>query len=340
MIGHASPHKTLPRSTERVMGWVLLALIPGTLVMLYSFGIGVLINLTLCIATGVLTEWSILRVRGRDPRPAIKDLSGVVACALLGLSLPPLAPFWIAVLGAVLTVGLAKQLFGGLGHNPFNPAMVAYATLLISFPIAMSTTWVDPTQTPSWSQSLSAQFMGADGYSGATPLDRYKDMATRFTEAEIRQDSVFGGSLTGLWTWLAAAWLVGGIIMIVKRITYWHAPVGLLIGIALPAGVFGYDSDQFVPLSLHLTAGATVFAAFFIVTDPVSGATSPRGRLAFGFGAGLLTWIIRTYGGYPDAVAFGVLLMNLCAPLLDQYTRPKIYGHKAARRGPVLEKRS
>ncbi len=340
MIGRASPHKTAPRTTQQVMGWVLIALIPGVLVMLWTFGIGVLINLALAIATGVACEAGIQKLRGRDPKPVIQDLSGVLACALLAVSLPPLAPFWIPIVGALLTIGLAKQLFGGLGHNPFNPAMVGYAILLISFPIAMSTTWVNPQQTPSPGQTLSAIFAGIDGYSGATPLDVYKDQVQRLTQAEILQSEVFSGSLTGAWTWLGLAWLAGGALMLFKRITYWQAPVGLILGIAIPAGLFGFDADQSVPLSLHLMGGATLFAAFFIVTDPVSGATSPRGRLAFGLGAGVLTWVIRTYGGYPDAIAFGVLLMNLCAPLLDQYTRPRIYGHKAARRGPVLEKRS
>lgn len=340
MIGRTSPHRTQERGTQNLMQWVLLAMLPGIALMTVFFGVGVLVNIGLAVTTGWLTELAICKLRKRDAGPVLTDYSGVVACTLLAVSLPPLAPFWIAITGALLTVGLAKQLFGGLGHNPFNPAMVGYAVLLISFPVAMSTTWVDSAQTPSIGQTLAAQFAGVDGYAGATPLDRYKDLADRLTQSEILNDGVFAGQLTGHWTWLALAWLAGGLVMIAKRITYWHAPVGLLLGIALPAGLFGWDSDQFVPLSLHLTAGATVFAAFFIVTDPVSGATSPRGRLAFGLGAGLLTWVIRTYGGYPDAIAFGVLLMNLCAPLLDQYTRPRIYGHDRARRGPVLEKRS
>ena len=340
MIGRTSPHKTQARRTDSVMKWVMLALIPGTLLMTVFFGIGVLINLLLAVLTGIATEWAMCRLRGRDPKPVLLDFSGILACMLLAISLPPLAPFWVPIVGAIVTIGLAKQLFGGLGHNPFNPAMVGYAVLLISFPVAMSTTWVNSYDAPGMGETLAAQFLGADGYSGATPLDRYKDLAGRLTQGEILNDPVFAGQVSGAWTWLALAWLVGGLIMLYQRITYWQAPVGLLLGIAVPAGLFGWDSDQFVPLSLHLTAGATVFAAFFIVTDPVSGATSPRGRLAFGFGAGILTWVIRTYGGYPDAVAFGVLLMNLAAPLLDQYTRPRIYGHSTSRRGPVLEKRS
>lgn len=340
MIGRASPHKTMTRGTQQVMGMVLVALLPGVLAMLWFFGIGVLVNLALAISTGLATEAGIQKLRGRAPQPVLMDLSGIVACTLLAISLPPLAPFWIPVVGAVLTVGLAKQLFGGLGHNPFNPAMVGYAILLISFPVAMTTTWVDAQQTPSISQSLAAQFAGVDGYAGATPLDLYKDQVARLTQAEVLADPLFAGSLAGSWTWLALAWLIGGAFMLYKGITYWQAPVGMLLGVMIPAGLFGFDADQNVPLSLHLMGGATVFAAFFIVTDPVSGATSPRGRLAFGFGAGALTWVIRTYGGYPDAVAFGVLLMNLAAPLLDQYTRPRIYGHRQARRGPVMEKRS
>lgn len=340
MIGRPSPHRTLARSTQNVMGWVLIALLPGVAVMLWAFGIGVLTNIALAVSTGIATEVMIQRLRGRDPKPVVSDLSGILACTLLAISLPPLAPFWIPIVGALLTVGLAKQLFGGLGHNPFNPAMVGYAILLISFPIAMSTTWVDPTRTPGVLDTLSAQFSGADGYSGATVLDVYKDQVNRLTQQEILAGEVFNGSLYGTWTLLGVAWLAGGVLMLYRRITYWQAPVGMILGVAIPAGLFGFDGDQQVPLALHLGAGATLFAAFFIVTDPVSGATSPRGRLAFGLGAGALTWVIRTYGGYPDAVAFGVLLMNLCAPLLDQYTRPRVYGHKQARRGPVLEKRS
>ena len=337
MIRHPSPHKTKPRGTQAVMGDVLLALIPGVAVLVWMTGIGVLTNLALAVLSGLATEAAIMRLRKRAVTPPLKDLSAIVACALIGLSLPPLTPFWIPILGGILAIGLAKQLFGGLGHNPFNPAMIAYATLLVSFPIAMTTTWVQPGQVPSIAETLAAQFTGADGYSGATALDKYKDLVGRLTASEIQQEPVF--QALNLWP-LALAWLAGGAFMIWRRVTYWHAPVGMVLGVLIPAGIFGFDGDQFVPPSLHLLGGATLFAAFFIVTDPVSGATSPRGRLAFGFGAGLFTWIIRTYGGYPDAVAFGVLLMNLCAPLLDQYTRPRIYGHQAARKGPVLEKRS
>lgn len=337
MIRHPSPHKTKPRGTQAVMGDVLLALIPGIAVLIWFNGVGVMTNLVLCIGAGLATEAGILRLRQRPINAPLQDLSAVVACALLAVSLPPLTPFWIPILGGILSIGLAKQLFGGLGHNPFNPAMIAYATLLVSFPIAMTTTWVSPGEVPSVGETLAAQFTGTDGYSGATALDRYKDLVTRLTANEIAQDPVF--QALNLWP-LAIAWLAGGAYMLWRRVTYWHAPVGMLLGVAIPAGIFGFDGDQFVPPSLHLLGGATIFAAFFIVTDPVSGATSPRGRLAFGFGAGAFTWIIRTYGGYPDAVAFGVLLMNLCAPLLDQYTRPRVYGHKVARKGPVLEKRS
>ncbi len=340
MIHRPSPHRRRARSTQDVMRDVLLALVPGTLVMLWLYGPGVLTNLLLTLIAGVATEAAVMRLRGRAVKPPLRDLSALVASALIGLSLPPLAPFWIPLLAGVLAIGLGKQLFGGLGHNPFNPAMVAYAVLLISFPVAMTTTWVSPTRVPDLLATLGHQFGGADGWSGATPLDRYKDLATRLTQSEIAQDPLFNAGLVMPWALLALAWALGGAFLIWRRATFWHAPAGLILGILLPAGVFGYDGDQFVPASMHLLTGATVFAAFFIVTDPVSGATSPRGRLAFGFGAGVLTWVIRTYGGYPDAIAFAVLLMNLAAPMLDQFTRPRVYGHDAARKGPVLEKRS
>lgn len=340
MIERPSPHHRRGRSTTQVMGDVLLALIPGTVVMTLLYGPGVLTNVLLALIAGVATEAAVLRLRARPIAPRLTDLSALVGSALIGLSLPPLAPFWLALLGGMLAIGLGKQLFGGLGHNPFNPAMLAYAVLLISFPVAMTTTWVSPSRVPDLAATLGHQFGAVDGWSGATPLDRYKDLATRLTANEIRQDALFKDGFVWPWAMLAVAWSVGGAYLLWRRATYWHAPAGLFIGLIVPAGLFGFDSDQFVPLSMHLLTGATVFAAFFIVTDPVTGATSPRGRFAFGAGVGLLTWVIRTYGGYPDAIAFAVLLMNLTAPMLDQYTRPRIYGHSRARKGPVLEKRS
>ncbi|KZY28732.1 electron transport complex subunit RsxD [Oleiphilus sp. HI0043] len=258
---------------------------------------------------------------------------------LLGIALPPFAPWWVSLVATAFAIVFAKHLYGGMGYNPFNPAMVGYALVLVSFPVAMTTNWATPQtlldSPATLGATLDAIWGGtiADGYSGATPLDVYKHEIAHSTADVVLQNPVFGAGFSLGWEWVNLMFLAGGLVLLVKKIIPWQTPLGVILGLALPALVLGYDADQFAPLSLHMLSGATMLGAFFIATDPVTSCTTTRGRLIFGIGIGLLTYIIRVYGAYPDAFAFAVLLMNFAAPLIDVYTQPRTYGYESAKRG-------
>ncbi|MFP5358620.1 MAG: RnfABCDGE type electron transport complex subunit D [Gammaproteobacteria bacterium] len=316
MIGLSSPHLPVAPSVGQVMRAVLLALIPGVALFALFFGAGVLVNLALCALACVLTESLVLRLRGR-PLSVLRDYTALLTGALLALALPPGAPWWLPVLGGAFSIVLGKQVYGGIGYNPFNPAMVGYVILLISFPAQM-TAW--PAAALPWA---------ADAVSSATPLDHVRtQLLLARTLGEIRADPGFGLLAGAGWEWVALGYLAGGLWLLWRRIIRWQIPVGVLVGLGLMSLVFwGMDSDRYASPLFHLLSGATVLGAFFIATDPVSAATTPRGRLLFGLGVGVLIHLIRTWGAYPDAVAFAVLLMNLCAPTIDRHTPTRVYGH-------------
>ncbi len=241
---------------------------------------------------------------------------------------------------------IAKHLYGGIGQNLFNPAMVAYVVLLISFPVQM-TSWSAPVSLMSehvtFADALSLIFTGydfdglslqqvragVDGVTMATPLDAFKTgIHTGATPSEVLSQPMFGG-LAGIgWQWVNLAYLVGGLVMIKKRIIQWYIPVGFLGSLALFSTVFSLlmPGETASPI-FHLLSGATMLGAFFIATDPVSASTTVKGRLIFGALIGALVFIIRSWGGFPDGVAFAVLLANMCVPLIDYYTKPRTYGH-------------
>lgn len=319
----ASPHLKVQPSVTGVMARVLVALIPGVVVFTVLFGPGVLVNLALSVVAAVAAEAASLKARGRTLLP-LKDLSAVLTGALLALTLPPGAPWWLPVLGGLFSVLLGKQVFGGLGYNPFNPAMVGYVVLLISFPLPMST-W--PAPQLGWA---------ADAVSQATALDHVRTALTQGrTLSEIHTDPGFEHGLLRGWLWIALAYLAGGIFLLQQRTIRWQIPLGVLAGMGLMALVFwGLDPDRYASPLFHWLSGATMLGAFFIATDPVSACTTPRGRLVFGLGVGVLAYVIRTWGGYPDGFAFAVLLMNLCAPTIDRYTPTRVYGSGPRREAP------
>lgn len=320
----SSPHLRVQPSVSRVMRDVLLALIPGAALFTLCFGTGVLWNLALCAAACVLSEGLVLMLRGR-PLSVLRDYTAVLTGVLLALALPPGAPWWLPVLGGAFSIVLGKQVYGGIGYNPFNPAMVGYVVLLISFPVQM-TAW-SGVHWP-WA---------ADAVSAATPLDHVRTQLTLArTLGEIRTDPGVFGLLGGAgWEWVGLGYLAGGLWLLWRRTIRWQIPVGVLLGLTLMATVFwAVDADRYASPLFHWFCGATLLGAFFIATDPVSAATTPRGRLLFGLGIGVLIHVIRSWGAYPDAVAFAVLLMNLCAPTIDRYTPTRAYGHQ---RQPVLD---
>ncbi|HSP32631.1 MAG TPA: RnfABCDGE type electron transport complex subunit D [Halomonas sp.] len=324
-------------STASLMRWVMVATLPGIVTMSYFFGLGVISNVVLAVAFGIAFEAAVLRLRQRPIRVTLNDSSALLTGVLLGASLPPASPWWLICVGMIAAIVVGKQLYGGLGHNPFNPAMIGYALLLVSFPTYM-TLWAPPQELiPS---GLWAQIAGTlptaqlDSLSGATPLDAFKHKGDAVLASEFWATNPLPDGTLSAWRWVGLAWLAGGVLLLVKRIISWHIPVAML-GSVLVLATLLYLSDpsHFASPLFHLLTGATLFGAFFIATDPVSAATSQRGKLIYGAGIGALIIIIRTFGGYPDAVAFAVLLMNLCVPLLDLYSVPRPTGQQKVSSG-------
>ena len=359
-VNITSPHAHGGNSTSRIMLLVILATVPGIIALTYFFGWGNLINIALASITALTCEAIVLKIRKRPISVILKDNSALLTAVLIGIALPPFAPWWVTVVAVSFAMVFAKHLYGGLGNNPFNPAMVGYALVLISFPVQMTTTWATPFflnhevlaagQTLSFVDSLSVIFSSTpgltDGFSGATPLDTYKHLAKNETAVEIMQGPLFssdvanatsGGSASnwfaGGWEFVNIAFLIGGLALLALRIFTWHIPFSLLAALGTCSMLFGWDADLYVPWSLHIFTGATMLGAFFIATDPVTASTTPLGKIIYGAGIGILIFVIRTWGAYPDAVAFAILLMNFAAPLIDTYTQPRTYGHEKAKRG-------
>jgi Na+-translocating ferredoxin:NAD+ oxidoreductase subunit D len=324
-------------SVTQVMAWVLAALLPGIAAYVWLFGPGIVVTLSLATATALAAEAAMLKARGYPAKPYLTDLSAIVTAWLLALSLPSLAPWWLIVTGTLFAIVVAKHLYGGLGQNIFNPAMVGYAVLIVSFPVQM-TQWAGPLELTathlSLAQSAAVIFGGdvpkatLDAVTMATPLDALRTgLLRQLTVDEVMTEPIFGHFGGTGFEWLAFSFWLGGLILWSRRIIDWRIPMAFLLGVWLAAAFLHFfDAGRFGSPWFHFFAPSVALGAFFIATDPVTGATTPRGKLVFGFGAGLLTIIIRTWGGFPDGVAFGILLMNLSVPLIDQYTQPRIYG--------------
>ncbi|MDC8831617.1 electron transport complex subunit RsxD [Alteromonas gilva] len=350
----SSPHQHVRRTTDQVMRLVLYAMIPGVLAQVWFFGWGVFWQMLIALATALVTEAAIVALRKREIGQALGDYSAVVTALLLAVSLPPLLPWWMTVVGTFFAIAIVKQLYGGLGYNLFNPAMAAYVMLLISFPAAMSS-WLPPADLARHTIGIfdalqlivggfdSAGYntlqlrAGIDGVTMATPLDYVKtQIGQGYTYTEALSHSLFNDTLwssaSAGWTWVALLYAAGGLALIQLRVISWHIPLSLLAGVAVTATLLTLlDGDLYGSALFHWSNGAIMFGAFFIATDPVSASTTPRGRLIFGAAIGFWTVIIRTFGGYPDAIAFSVIIMNMAVPLIDYYTQPTVYGQH---RGP------
>lgn len=328
-----APHIPPSRSVRRVMALVLVALVPAIVAHVFYFGAGLLLQIALATAFALALEATMLRLRGKPLRPFITDLSAPVTAVLFALCIPPLAPWWIALVAMLAAMVFAKHLYGGLGFNLFNPAMVGYAVVLLAFPLEVSR-WLPAGGGVALGDALNAIFLGVppppgwDAVAQATPLDTLRNLGSQgLTLQEIRTDPVFGDFGGRGWEWIANWFALGGLFLLWQRVIPWQVPVATLattIVLTLPFWLADADVHPF-PLQ-HVFSGALVLAAFFIATDPVTGCTTPRGRLVFGAGVAVLTLAIRRWGVYPDGVAFAVLLMNCAAPWIDLHTRPRYYG--------------
>lgn len=332
------PHTRATLGTQRVMQSVLLATVPGILVLTHFFGFGTMVNIAWGSLVALACEALALRLRRRPIAVHLRDCSALVTAFLLCIALPPYSPWWLIAIGIACAILLAKHLYGGLGHNPFNPAMVGYVIVLISFPVQM-TSWAPPRGLGEMSgllAALQACFAPAhfDGITMATPLDVLRQNDSLLIADLWQQNPQFGRWAGVGWEWVNLAFLAGGVWLLYLRIFTWHAPVAMLASLGLLAALFydgGSSASGGSPL-FHLLSGATMFGAFFIVTDPVTSAVSNRGRLIYGALIGVLVYVIRVRGDYPDAVAFAVLIMNFAAPFIDAYTQPRTYGHSSRRR--------
>jgi electron transport complex protein RnfD len=325
-------------SVGKVMRQVIYALLPGTVALVLWSGWGVLVNILLSVTMAVMFEMITLQVLGRNWRKGLADYSAVVTALLLAIALPPLVPAWLIAVAIFFAIVVAKHLYGGLGYNPFNPAMVGYAVALVSFPREMS----------QWSASgyLSAQHfdlmaalnwsltgvlpatLNFDALSSATPLDHLRTgLMQQQVISMINTSGIYGYVAGKGLEWGSAGFLLGGIWLLWRRIIGWQIPVAMLVSLSTMAWLFNLlDAERYAAPAFHLFAGAAMLGAFFIATDPVTASTTPTGKLLYGAGIGLLTYIIRTWGGYPDGVAFAVLLMSMAVPLIDYYTVPRAYG--------------
>jgi electron transport complex protein RnfD len=337
-----SPHIKQNISVQNMMFMVIYALVPGALASMYFFGWGVLFNLAIAISICLTTEAIILKMRQRDVFLTLQDGSALLTACLLALALPALAPWWITAIASISAIAVAKHLYGGLGFNPFNPAMVGYIVVMISFPLEM-TLWSAPmgvgTGWPDFSATFNWVFLSTlpygetiDSISMATPIDLIKTQLNQLHDiTETRKSAEYSTLFSGLsgtgWQWINLSFLVGGIWLVKKDVADWRIPTAFLISLVLISNIFSVaDYSTYSSPIFHTFSGGTMLCAFFIATDPITASTTPRGRWIYGIGIGALVYIIRTWGGYPDGIAFAVVLMNMAAPLIDYYTQPKVYG--------------
>ena len=334
----SSPFIPAGNSVARVMLTVILALVPGIAAYAYMYGWGVVLNIVIAGASGWVFELAMLLLLSRPLKPFILDFSALLTAILFALALPPLVSWWVPVVGMFFAIVVAKHLYGGLGYNAFNPAMAAYAVILVSFPREMSI-WISPYEiAPVHLGFLETanyvfihrlpELLNIDVLSTATPLDYLRTEVRLHHGIHDTSHAAVFGMLGGKgMEWVNLCFLAGGLFLYYRKIISWHIPVALLLTLFVISSFFHLLSpDRYAGSLIHIFGGAGILGAFFIATDPVTAATTPLGKIIYGAGIGIITYAIRAWGGYPDGVAFAVILMGLTVPLLDQYTQPRVYG--------------
>ena len=330
-----------------IMRHVLYALIPAALAYVWFFGPGFVLNLIIAGIFSVLGEATMLHLRGRPVDSTLADYSALVTAVLLAFAMPALTPWWVTATAALFGIVFAKHLYGGLGYNLFNPAMAGYVMALVAFPMHMNL-WTAPRmgdidyQLLTFAETAQFTFTGTfpdylsfDAISRATPLDVVKaGLNNMQTFDELQAYPIMGDFGGRGWEWIGNFIAIGGFWLLLKKIIRWQIPLGVLAGILIPSGLMYFLVPGVNPSpGFHLFTGGTILCAFFIATDPVSAATSNKGRLFYGFGIGFLIYAIREWGSYADGVAFAVLLMNMAVPAIDYVTRPRIVGHVKTQNG-------
>ena len=294
---------------------VLIALIPAFLVMLYQFRVDALLITAISVASCMLTEWVITRFFLRRPCQLL-DGSALLTGVILAFNLPASLPWWLVLMGGVVAIGIGKMAFGGLGNNIFNPALVGRVFLLISYPAQM-TTWKLPAR-------LAEQ--APDAVSAATPLGILKSGAINELPDSLQLLAGFNYSSMGEVS--AIAILIGLAYLLIRRIITWHTPVAIIVSAFVLSGIMHlYDPAMYASPFFHLLTGGLLFGAVFMATDYVTSPISHRAQLIYGCMIGLLTVIIRLWGSYPEGMSFAILIMNAFTPLLNNYIKPRHFGH-------------
>lgn len=318
-----SPHVHGEESTKKIMYSVVIAMLPMFLVSIYFFGLNALRVVAISVASCLLIEWLIQKYMIKGPN-TISDGSALVTGMLLAFNVPANIPWWMLVIGAAVSIGIAKMSFGGLGKNPFNPALVGRVFMLISFPVAM-TTW--PVPHPVFSNTV------LDAVTGPTPLGILKEgLAQGLTVEEITKNIDYidllignrGGSLAEM---CAIAILIGGLFLIIRKVIDWQTPVIIIATVAIIAGIcWLINPAQYVNPLYHILSGGLLLGAFFMATDMVTTPMTMGGKIVFSIGVGALTIIIRLWGAYPEGMSFAILIMNAFVPLINKGFKPKRFG--------------
>lgn len=339
-ITKSGPFAHATNTVQKTMFTVLLALTPATLFNFYLFGWPAIMLFTVTVGACIVVEAGCLSLAGKPVTATLADCSAILTGWLLAMSLPPWAPWWVGALAALFAIALAKHAFGGIGQNVFNPAMVGRTVMLVSFPVAM-TMWVMPhplfsAGAPGLLDAFAITFGShvPDTVSAASALGYVKTELSRgvpvsqsMAQVPELMDMMMGYRAGSLGETSAILILAGGLFLMFKRIISWHIPLSVMGGLFVIAAVFhAIDPARYASGTFHLVSGATFLGAFFIATDYVTSPVSKKGQLIFGLGCGVLIWLIRNFAGYPEGVAFAVLLMNGLSPIIEQYTRPRAFG--------------
>jgi Na+-translocating ferredoxin:NAD+ oxidoreductase subunit D len=332
------PHTHDGSSVTGIMLRVCLALVPALICNIWYFGWGIVIQCLLATAFAIVIEWAMLVLRGKPVGFFLTDGSVIVTALLFAFTVSPYTPWWVCFSGIFFAVVFAKHMYGGLGFNPFNPAMAGYVFVLLCFPAQINVFPVinnDADTVVGISESIAIIISqqdvimgGIDALSSASPLNHMKSqLGLMAMVSEIRTGPMYGTLAGRGYEIVNLALFGGGILLLLMGVIRWRIPVTVLAGMFITSMLFYfYDNDAYASPVFHLFAGGTMLAAFFIATDPVTAPATPRGSLYYGLLIGCIAYIIRAWGGYPDGFAFAVLIANSASPLLAHYTRPRVLG--------------
>ncbi len=313
-----SPHVHSTENTRKIMYRVILALVPALLVAIYYFGWYALRLTIVTVASCMLTEWLIQKFLIKGPL-TINDGSAALTGLLLAFNVPANLPIWMAIVGSVVAIGIGKMPYGGLGKNPFNPALVGRVFMLVSFPTAM-TTW--PQTSPIFEKGFFA-----DAITGPTPLGLLKEAGANSLDQMQFVDMVLGNRGGAFGEVCAIALLIGAIYLIIRKVIDWQTPLSILLTVFVFTGIFYLiNPTQYIAPWYHLVYGGLILGAFFMATDMVTSPMTIQGKILFGFGIGVITVVIRLWGAYPEGVSFAILIMNALTPLINKAFKPQVFG--------------